>query len=198
MKRFFNKLAAAQTPAEARILSLAGRSRRALAVIILATVLSLSACAPTGDNQDSSQEKPLVGFTAPDFTLQTYDGREVSLSDFRGEKPVMLNFWAGWCPFCLAEMPAMALIQEEFGDEVAVIAVNRGQKLETAKKFTDDLNVTDAFTIVLDPDDRQFPKYQGIAMPMTFFIGRDGVIVDKHFGPLESKDMRERLKPLVE
>lgn len=161
---------------------------RIFAALAIGTVLM------AGCQQKSLEEKPKVGFFAPDFELQKYDGTLIRLANFRGKTPVMLNFWAGWCPYCLEEMPAMAAMQEEFGDKLAVVAVNRGQKLEAAKRFTDALNLSDVFTIVLDPKDKQFGRYNGIAMPTTFFIDRDGVIKEEKIGPMDSKEMREKIR----
>ncbi len=141
----------------------------------------------------SLEEKPAVGFLAPDFTLKDYNGRDVRLSNFRGQKAVMLNFWAGWCPFCLAEMPAMAVVEEKFRGSLEVIAVNRAQKKEDAKNFTDALNLSDEYTILLNPKDDLFGRYGGFAMPSTFFIDKEGVIRDVHFGPLDSKQMKEKI-----
>jgi peroxiredoxin len=140
------------------------------------------------------KEKAEVGFLAPDFTLKDYNDRNVRLSDFRGKSAVMLNFWSGWCPFCLAEMPAMAVIEEAFKGKLEVIAVNRGQKKEDAKHFTDALNLSDVYTILLNPADDIFGTYGGFAMPSTFFIDTQGIIRDAHFGPLDSKQMREKIE----
>src|SRR5699024_11045689 len=65
-----------------------------------------------------------VGDTAPNFTLETFDGEEVKLSDYRGQK-VLLNFCATWCPPCRAEMPDMQKYhEEEAGDDVVILGVN--------------------------------------------------------------------------
>ncbi|MFP4021177.1 MAG: peroxiredoxin family protein, partial [Halanaerobium sp.] len=63
-----------------------------------------------------------VGMQAPDFTLKNMDDKEVSLSDYRGQK-VFLNFWASWCPPCRQEMPDMQKLHEEYGEEVVILAV---------------------------------------------------------------------------
>lgn len=160
-------------------------------ILFVSTLVLLIACS---HDKQVTTPGPFSGFLAPDFTLKDYDGNAVRLSDFRGKKAVMLNFWAGWCPFCLAEMPAMAVVQEEFKDKLTVIAVNRGQKPEDAKRFTDDLNLTGVYTILLDPQDKIFRLYQGLAMPTTFFIDQQGVIRDVKFGALDSSQMREKIK----
>ncbi len=156
-------------------------------------VFTVDAISDSANSASSNTEKPEIGFLAPDFTLKDYDDHEVTLAGFRGKKAVMLNFWAGWCSFCLAEMPAMAVVQETFSDDLAVVAVNRGQSKEDAKSFTDSFNLSDVYTILLNPDDDVFGAYGGFAMPSTFFIDKKGIIRDIHFGPLDSKQMKEKI-----
>src|SRR5699024_5531689 len=62
------------------------------------------------------------GEEAPDFELETMDGEPAKLSDYRGQK-VLLNFWATWCPPCRDEIPDMQAFHEDYGDDVAVLAV---------------------------------------------------------------------------
>ena len=156
-------------------------------------VFTVNAMSDSGTSASPNTEKPEIGFLAPDFTLKDYDGREVTLAGFRGEKAVMLNFWAGWCSFCLAEMPAMAVVQQTFTGQLEVIAINRGQSEADAKSFTDSLNLSDVYTILLNPDDDIFGTYGGFAMPSTFFIDKEGFIRDIHFGPLDSKQMKKKI-----
>jgi len=139
-----------------------------------------------------------IGESAPDFTLKNYGGNEISLHDFKG-KVVMVNFWAGWCPFCIAEMPAMAVVHEEFKDSgFTVLAINRGQTLENAKKFTDSLNISDVYPLLLDTEDALFPLYQSPAMPATYFIDQEGIVRDVYFGAIDSKGMRAKIQPLLD
>ena len=68
-----------------------------------------------------------VGEIAPDFELMTLKGKKMKLSQFRGKK-VVLNFWASWCPPCRAEMPEMQRFYEQYGQHVAIVAVNLTNK----------------------------------------------------------------------
>jgi len=72
---------------------------------------------------------PGIGFAAepimaPDFTLESISGDTVTLSDIAAEQPVILLFWATWCPYCKALMPHIQSIRLEYGEEVKVLAVH--------------------------------------------------------------------------
>lgn len=67
-----------------------------------------------------------IGDKAPDFEVTTLTGQTFKLSDYKGEKPVYLKFWATWCSYCKVEMPHLQSIHDQYGDEVEVLAVNVG------------------------------------------------------------------------
>ena len=130
----------------------------------------------------SAPPNPQVGFTAPDFTLESLTGDPITLSDLRG-KVVVLNLWASWCPPCRAEMPALNAVYQKFRDQgLVVLGVNTTfQDDETnARAAIRDWGLT--FPIVFDRDGATSRQYRVQAMPTTFFIGRDGVIRDIVFG----------------
>jgi len=64
------------------------------------------------------------GRVAPDFTLESLSGESITLSDVAAEQPVILLFWATWCPYCKAMMPHIQSIRLEHGDKVRVLAVH--------------------------------------------------------------------------
>ncbi|KZE38376.1 hypothetical protein AV656_05525 [Bhargavaea cecembensis] len=137
------------------------------------------------------------GEAAPDFTLETLDGGELTLSDLRGEK-VILNFWASWCGPCRAEMPHMQEFHEEEAEEagVRVIAVNlstseRGDKekvMENIQSFVDEFGLT--FPIPLDVEGEQMDVYRVITIPTTYIIDTSGVIRHVVRGPMDAEMMR--------
>lgn len=139
-----------------------------------------------------------IGDIAPDFTLEDLGGNKVSLSDFRDSKPVFINFWAAWCPFCVDELPLMADVQREHGDSYATLAVNRGESLNTAIKFTDGLNITDSMVFLLNEKDDIYRRYGGFAMPYSLFLDKDGVIVDIKHGPLTREDLESRINKIIQ
>ena len=119
---------------------------------------------------------PRVGFPAPDFTLDTLEGNQLTLSDFRG-KVVMVNLWASWCPPCRAEMPTLEQIyQENKAQGLEVLAVNTtDQDSESAAaNFAQEFGLT--FPILLDRDGSVSKRYQLLALPTTYFIDRRGII----------------------
>ena len=128
---------------------------------------------------------------APELTLQDYSGNTVRLSDSLG-KVQIVNSWATWCPFCVDELPDFVTLQEEFGDDIVVFAINREESLNRAKGYTDDLNLTDSLIFLLDPDDNFHRQTGGIGMPVTLFVNIDGNIVITKRGPMSLEEMREK------
>ena len=121
------------------------------------------------------------GTPAPNFTLQTLDGKDVSLTDFRG-KAVLVNFWATWCGPCKIETPWLVELQNEYGSQglqVVGVAMDDSGKDEIAK-FAKDMGVNYP---VLIGKESVGDAYGGVpALPESFFVGRDGKIVDRILG----------------
>lgn len=131
-----------------------------------------------------------------EFVLSDYDGREVKLSDFRG-KPVVVNAWASWCPFCIKELPDFVKAQEEFQDKVVIIAVNRRESLEVAKSFSDVHVAAGKLIFLLDPADTLYQAINGFSMPETVFVDRDGIIRFHKRGPMDLEEMRRRIQEIL-
>ena len=144
-----------------------------------------------GELQVGSQK----GQLAPDFEISDFDGTRHALSDFRG-RAVYVNFWATWCVPCQIELPEMAALQEEFGDDLVVITVNRRESLDRAEAYFSNLPLLDGGNGVdfpvngMDPDDTLYDLYRAIAMPSSFFIDPDGVISDVAHGLILLDQMR--------
>ena len=133
---------------------------------------------------------------APGFTLNTLNGRKVSLKDFKG-KVVFLNFWATWCPPCVAEMPAMDVLHKKFKDKgLFVIAVNSEESVNKVSKFIKKRNYT--FLVLLDEDGSVAnDSYRAIGFPTTYLIDKLGNVVGKAEGARDW-DSRESVKLLEE
>lgn len=86
---------------------------------------------------------------APDFTLQKLGGGTISLSEFRGKKPVIVDFWASWCPNCRRDMPNLNRYYEKYKDKVEVIGVNLQESESTVSGFVAARGIS--FPIALDP-----------------------------------------------
>lgn len=148
--------------------------------------------APGGSTAAQSAEGPelnLRGKAAPGFSLTTLEGKKVSLADYKG-RPVLVNFWATWCAPCKLEMPWFEQFHSQYagqGLEILGIAEDDAGKDEIAKSAKK-LGVT--YPILLT-DGKVAPKYGGIDyLPMSFYVGRDGVVVEETAG-LGAKDQIE-------
>ncbi|WP_085993200.1 TlpA family protein disulfide reductase [Oceanobacillus senegalensis] len=135
-----------------------------------------------------------IGNVAPDFEVETMDGEKMKLSDLQG-KPVMLNFWATWCPPCRVEMPDMQRFHENH--EVVVLAVNLTDteiNKNDVKKFVNQFGLT--FPIGLDQDGSISTAYRINPIPTTFMIDSEGKIRHKAFGAMEYDTMVEELQKM--
>ncbi len=143
---------------------------------------------------DSSPEGSLkAGSMAPDFELKTLDGKPVKLSAYRG-KAVLLNFWATWCAPCKVEMPWFVDFYKQYqtqGLEVVGIALDDSSHDEIAK-FVKDMNVN--YTI-LQGTENVGDAYGGVnVFPTTFFIDRNGKIVNVVYGLKDHSGLEEDIK----
>lgn len=130
---------------------------------------------------------------APDFTLQSLDGKSMQLSDFRG-KAVLLNFWATWCSPCKIEMPWFIELQKQYGAQglqIVGVAMDDSSKEDIAK-FAQEMGVNYP---VLIGKEAVGDAYGGVpALPESFFIGRDGKIVDKIIGLKGKSEIEDSIK----
>lgn len=131
----------------------------------------------------SNNQQPVnVGDTAPDFRLESTDGTQVRLSDYKG-KAVFVNFWATWCEPCKVEMPYMeAAYQAREGEEFEILAINIAQSQLEASSFAKRHELS--FPIILDRDRSVVNLYGVSGLPASFFIDADGTVVAHHVGPL--------------
>jgi thiol-disulfide isomerase/thioredoxin len=139
-------------------------------------------------------EPAKIGTTAPDFTVS--DGqRTVQLSQLRG-KPVLLNFWATWCPPCVEEVPSLVALQQQMGDKVTVLAVSMDEDVDAYKAFT--AKRMPGLLTVRDGDKKSSALYGTFAYPETFLIDKDGKIQRKFIGAVEwtSPEMIEYFRKL--
>ena len=134
---------------------------------------------------------------APDFTLQDYEGNEVTLTSFSGMVRIV-NLWASWCPFCVDELSEFARIAEHYEGLVEVFAVNRAEPPSIARAFSDAIEGSEHIHFVLDPEDSYFAQIGGFAMPETLFIDREGNIRLHKRGPMQFEEIEAALKPLLQ
>lgn len=148
---------------------------------------------------DAQMEAPQIEAAqteaAPDFALQTLDGRTVRLSDYRGQV-VLLNTWATWCPPCRDEMPDLeAYYRQHQADDFVVLAVNSQESADTVAAFLEDHDFT--FPVLLDPGGMVMRDYEVLGLPTSFFIDREGVVRGVWAGKLSPARLKELVDPLL-
>ena len=124
---------------------------------------------------------------APDFIVFDANGKPVRLSDMRG-KPVVLNFWASWCPPCKAEMPDFDKVSRELDGEVVFMMVNVWDTQAAAEAIIDSMGYT--FPVYFDLLEDAVGKYGIESIPQTYFIDKWGGLVARGVGALSEADLR--------
>jgi cytochrome c biogenesis protein CcmG, thiol:disulfide interchange protein DsbE len=150
---------------------------------------SASGLPPTSPMPTASPtaDRPIVGVEvgqiAPDFALQSLDGKTIHLSDFRGQ-PVWINFWASWCPPCRDEMPRLegSFLSHE-ADGLVILGVAVRDSPADARAFVKKVGVT--YPIVLDEPGMIADQYRAVALPVHYWIDRDGIVRGWAIGELQ-------------
>jgi thiol-disulfide isomerase/thioredoxin len=133
---------------------------------------------------------------APDFEFSAFDGSRMRLSDFRG-RPVFLNFWATWCGPCRAELPAMEVkLRQHAPEGLVVLGVNNGERLRTAERFLDKLDVK-LTAYAYDPGADIARRYSIQGMPTSYFIDAEGVITGVYAIALSESLMEEAIAQAI-
>lgn len=154
-------------------------------------VLALQSATPLPTTPTPAPVNP-----APDFTLRDVDGREVSLSDFRGQV-VVLNFWASWCPSCRAEAQDFGAFARAYrARNVVVVGVNLREDTETVRAFAA-ANGMD-YPLLLDVDGSVAQRYGVVGIPTTVFIDPIGEMRARHVGILNAQQLADYVQPLLE
>lgn len=139
-------------------------------------------------------EAPIAGYRAPDFTLQTLNGETLTLSEFQGQ-PVVLNFWATWCPPCRAEIPFLQETSRKYNGQVAVLGIDDGEPPHTVAPFVAELGMT--YPVPLDRDGVVSRQYGVNSLPSTFFIDGSGIIRKVHIGIINQGLLEEQIGRLL-
>ena len=167
------------------------RLRLAAAAAILALISA--ACSPgAAPTPSESSKAPSTqapqGPEAPTTMFTTFDGAPVSLAEFRGN-PVVLNFWASWCPSCVAEMSAaFRPVREDLGDIITFLGVNIQDERALALELLEETGV--GWVNAEDPTGGLYAALGGLGMPFTVVISADGSVLETHNGPLNEGQLR--------
>ena len=178
-------------------------------LLILAAILAAAAiaCSSNDDSNNDFVSSTGSGDLAPDLPVSMFQGQDVvggekvTLSGLIGGRPIVLNFWAGLCPPCRAEMPALQEFNEDFQDRALLLGVDLGQftglgNTDDAKKLLSDLAITYPAGFTSDSD--VIRNYQVLGMPTTIFIDREGRIFNRWTGALNKNVLIEKTQEMLD
>ena len=130
-----------------------------------------------------------------DLTVKDMNGASVRLADYKG-KVIVLNFWATWCGPCEVEIPELVETYAHYKDQgVVVLGVSIDDSAETLRAYAPKKNMNYPVLLMQDDVDEAYGPIFGV--PVTFFIGRDGTISRKHFGPVTKAQVEREIKALL-
>ena len=140
----------------------------------------------------SDARQASAGGKAPSFTLPSTDGTTVHLSDFAGT-PVVINFWATYCPPCKVEMPLLA--KDVASSKAQLVLINEGEGADAARAFLSGLGIRQP--ALLDQDLGVGRAYSMSALPMTIFVRADGTIDRRQVGEIDERVLASELSILA-
>jgi cytochrome c biogenesis protein CcmG/thiol:disulfide interchange protein DsbE len=155
-----------------------------LAVVALSVVMATQV---GGDPTAASKTSQLLGDPAPDFTIATLDGEQVSLESLAG-RPVIVNFWNTWCPPCEQELPALKEFARRHSEDpnFALVGIVRDDPEDAVRRFVKREKM--GWIIGMDPDAEAALAFGTRGQPETFAIDASGRIVGTQIGAASLKD----------
>lgn len=153
-------------------------------LVLFMVVPNITLCFQGVSEAQSTAMKVKIGQKAPDFTLKSLDGKEITLSSYFGKKVVMLEFWATWCNICKKEIPTLIKDYNEYKDrgfELLAIALETGDDKQV-RKMAKEKGMP--YPVLIDSDLKVATKIYGLAgpIPLKVIIGVDGTVKYSHVG----------------
>ncbi len=171
------------------------RSSAVVTGVMLIAAIGVGGAALLGLFDDPTVQRSDAAAASPDrpevmeTTFEHFDGRIVRLSDWAGT-PMVVNFWASWCPPCVAEMSAaFEPVHQQLGDQVAFVGLNLQDDPDDAFGIVRQTGVT--YELGRDPVGELFRDFGGIGMPTTVFVDGSGIVIDTHTGALSQAQLEQ-------
>ncbi len=186
----------------------APRSHRPIrfGALLIAVGLIAAACSGGSDTQTIKLgEQPLapaiedIQSEAPegldlDIAFGTFDGQIANLGDYAGQ-PLVVNFFAAWCPSCISEMPDFEAVHQQVGDSVAMVGLSIDADAIDALELIDQTGIT--YDTGWDPRTTAYIEFGGFAMPTTVFIDASGEVVEVFSGALNAEALLDKIDQIT-
>ncbi len=153
---------------------------RLLALAAAAVVAVATAC--TGG--DATQR------VSDDLHFEEFDGTQRALAEYDG-RPLVLNFFASWCPPCVREMPAIEAVHRTLGDDVAFLGLAVNETAEDSQALVEETGIT--YDTARDPRAEILQALGGVVMPTTFLID-GGEVVATHAGDITEDELTDLIE----
>lgn len=121
-----------------------------------------------------------------DLVLSDITGQPVNLQTYQGQ-PLVINFWATWCPPCVREMPLLAEYAQQ--DGVTVVLINQGENVETIQAYLDQAGLSFEH-MLLDPRQTALQAMQVRGLPTTLFFDAQGRLLNEHLGEVHEPQLQ--------
>lgn len=148
--------------------------------------------AVSDNNEEADKENGTEDKSAPDFKVVDAEDAEITLSSFAG-KPVVLNFWASWCPPCKSEMPDFQKAYEQYGTDIAFVMLNLTDGVRETKEKAQSYIAEQGFTFptYYDVEQNAANTYFITSIPTTYFIDENGDVIASAKGMLDAETLEK-------
>ncbi|MBT3336799.1 MAG: TlpA family protein disulfide reductase [Anaerolineae bacterium] len=138
-----------------------------------------------------------VEYDAPELELTNLAGEKVSLSDYEGQKIILVNLWATWCPPCKEELPVLQQYYEDHADEgFVIVGIDYGEPAATVEAFLKTNKLT--YPVWIDEDSESGLAFSSYSLPASFVIDRNGVVRLAWTGAISQAMLEKHVTPVIQ
>jgi peroxiredoxin len=148
--------------------------RRIISAVLIFMITGLFSLSPAVRAAEPPPEGDISGVV--DFTLKDINSNEISMASYRAKKPVLLIFWASWCPYCLKGLRDLNQKYPELKRSgIEVLAINAGESLDKAARVVSNYGLQ--FKVLLDPAEETVEYFQVVGIPLYVLVNKQGKVI---------------------